>query len=78
MSAAEDHCCRALIQLLQTLDGQDAGAVERAIASHLTGCPLCAADERRLADLLARFREADSPDLPADLEARLLARLCAS
>lgn len=54
----------------------DAELAQR-IAAHLAACAECCQAEASVELLVAGWRAADAPALPAEVEARLLARLCA-
>jgi hypothetical protein len=46
------------------------------LEEHISGCPVCSAAEEPVARLLARYREHESPPLPAQVEQRLLDKMC--
>ena len=46
------------------------------IEEHISECPVCSAAEEPVAQLLARYREDESPPLPAQVEQRLLDKMC--
>lgn len=73
MSQHDPESCRRLLDSLEALTDSD--EVERILAEHLDTCPVCAGEEHRLGDLMARFAQSDL-GLPPGLEARLLDRLC--
>ena len=55
------------------------GATSQSIAhieNHISGCPVCSAAEEPVARLLARYREDETPPLPAQVEQRLLDMMC--
>jgi hypothetical protein len=76
MMDPHDHeACRRLLASLDRLAVDDADEVERIIAEHLDACPICAAEEGRLGELIATYSRTVT-SLPPGLEARLLDRLC--
>jgi hypothetical protein len=46
------------------------------VEEHINRCPVCSAAEEPVAHLLARYRDQESPPLPAQLEQRLLDMMC--
>jgi hypothetical protein len=65
--------CRAWQNLLQQhLDGGDAGALER----HLHACPDCAAEQPAIRRFLAALPLLATPEPPAGLAERIVARAC--
>ncbi|GIV95423.1 MAG: hypothetical protein KatS3mg057_0080 [Herpetosiphonaceae bacterium] len=71
--------CGRLKELLRAgAAGEELEHVAQAITGHIERCPTCSTAETALSTMLARYRQAEQPPLPHDLERRLLDLLCRS
>jgi hypothetical protein len=69
--------CPGLLRLVSASAGPGAGLPSIAeLEEHISGCHICSAAEEPVARLLARYREHESPPLPAQVEQRLLDMMC--
>lgn len=67
-----DDACRAWLDLVARAgDTEDDERLARVIADHIATCPACATSEAALTALIDRYRRADEPSLPDQLERRL-------
>lgn len=72
-----DHCCALVTQLNEFIDGELPDELCRELKGHLADCPDCKVVLDTLSQtvrILHQLDDAPQP-LPAELEARLLARL---
>ena len=70
--------CKDLEEVLSALiDGEDAGERQQADAEHIAGCPLCTALVNEYRHLGETLRAVAYVPAPADLEAKVRARLAA-
>jgi anti-sigma factor RsiW len=75
----KDIVCMSGVELLmEYMEGALEPDVRAAIEAHVTGCPRCEAFIASYGETLRIVREATRIEMPADLEASLLAALRAS
>ena len=68
-------CAEAVRQLWQYLDGVVEESDREAIEEHLSFCRRCCGELDFAEELRRLLAQADEPDLPTDVKARLLATL---
>lgn len=74
-----DVVCRSGVELLmEYMEGALAQDVRAAIEAHVAGCPRCEAFIASYRETPRIMREATSVEMPADLEASLLAAIRAA
>jgi anti-sigma factor RsiW len=77
MGALEMNCRRALELMDCVLDGSASREEEQMLHFHLSGCPGCKRAMQMNRDISSVCRQIPRPQPPADLEARIRARLAA-
>ena len=70
------RCSEVLAALSDYIDGTLPPALSQQMAAHVTGCDVCERFGGRFSDAIERLRATHEPEpLPADVDARLHARL---